>query len=69
MVTPDQVAAVVPGGVAPAEPSLVGFAVRVDDLGHVADLLAHNGVPLRTAGGRLVVDGADACGSAVLFEE
>jgi hypothetical protein len=68
VVTPEQVGSIVPGGVAPDVPSLVGFAILVADLDRVADLLTRNGVPFQTAGGRLVVAAADACGSAVLFE-
>jgi hypothetical protein len=65
---PEQLGSIVPGGIAPAEPSLAGFAVRVADLDRVRGLLARNGVPVQAAGGRLVVAAADACGSAVLFE-
>jgi len=68
VVTPDQVGSIVPGGTAPADPSLVGFTVLVADLDRVADLLTRNGVPFQAAGGRLVVAAADACGCAVLFE-
>ena len=66
VVSPDQVGEVVPGGVAPAVPSMVGFTVAVADLDRVRNLLDGNHVPFREFGGRLVV--ADACGSAVLFE-
>jgi hypothetical protein len=68
VVTPEQVHGIVPGSVAPADPSLVGFTVLVADLGHVADLLARNNVPFQTVGARLAVAAADACGCAVLFE-
>jgi hypothetical protein len=68
VITPEQVARIVPGGVAPAEPSLVGFTVLVSDLERVADVLARNGVPFQAAGSRLAVAAADACGCAVLFE-
>ena len=68
VVTPEQVGTIVPGSSAPAEPALVGFAVRVADLDRVADLLTRNEVPFQAVGARLVVGAADACGSAVLFE-
>jgi catechol 2,3-dioxygenase-like lactoylglutathione lyase family enzyme len=68
VVSPDQVTDVVPGGAAPAVPSMVGFTVAVADLGGVRDLLADAGVPFGEHQGRLVVAAADACGSAVLFE-
>lgn len=68
VITPDQVGEVVPDGVAPAEPSMVGFTVAVADLDRVRELLNGNDVPFREFGGRLVVAAADACGSAVLFE-
>ena len=68
VVTPDQVGSIVPGGAAPADPSLVGFTTLVADLDRVADLLTRNGVPFQAVGARLVVAAADACGCAVLFE-
>jgi catechol 2,3-dioxygenase-like lactoylglutathione lyase family enzyme len=68
VVSPAAVGQVVPGGMAPAEPSLVGFVTKVADLDLVGDLLTANGVPFQRHQGRLVVDAADACGSAVLFE-
>lgn len=68
VVTPEQVASVVPGGAAPAVPSLVALVVLVADLDHVAELLERNSVPFQTAGRRLVVSAADACGCAVLFQ-
>jgi hypothetical protein len=68
VVTPDQVGSIVPGGTAPADPSLVGFTILVADLDRVADLLTWNGVPFQATGTRLVVAAADACGCAVLFE-
>ena len=69
VITPDQVGSIVPGGAAPANPSLVGFTALVTDLNRVADLLTRNGVPFLPADDRLVVTAADACGCAVLFEE
>lgn len=68
VVTPEQVSAIVPGGAAPAQPSLAGFSVLVADLDQVAELLTANGVPVQAVGARLAVAAADACGSAVLFE-
>ncbi len=69
VVSPEHVGDVVPGGRAPAEPSMVGFTTAVDDLGRVRELLKENGVPFKEHGGRLVVAASDAGGSAVLFEE
>jgi catechol 2,3-dioxygenase-like lactoylglutathione lyase family enzyme len=68
VITPEQVSGTVPGGTAPANPSLVGFTTLVADLDHVADLLTRNSVPFQITGTRLVVAAADACGCAVLFE-
>jgi hypothetical protein len=68
VVTPDQVGSIVPGGTAPADPSLVGFTTLAADLDRVADLLTRNGVPFQATGTRLVVAAAEACGCAVLFE-
>jgi catechol 2,3-dioxygenase-like lactoylglutathione lyase family enzyme len=68
VLSPEHVGDIVPGGVAPADPSLVGFVVRVADLDTVGRLLAANGVPYQEHQGRLVVSAEDACGSAVLFE-
>jgi hypothetical protein len=68
VVTPEQVDSIVPGGAAPADPSLAGFTTLVADLDRVADLLTRNGVPFQATGARLVVAAADACGCAVLFE-
>lgn len=68
VVTPEHVGDIVPCGVAPAEPSLVGFTVQVVDPGVVAALLRDNGVPFEQVGERLVVGAADACGAAVIFQ-
>jgi hypothetical protein len=68
VVTPEQVGSIVPGGTAPAHPSLVGFTTLVADLDRVSDLLTRNSVPFRAVGARLEVGAADACGCAVLFE-
>jgi catechol 2,3-dioxygenase-like lactoylglutathione lyase family enzyme len=68
VVTPEQVGSVLPGSAAPAEPSLVGLTVLVADLDRVSDLLAGNGIPFRSAGGKLVIAAEDACGCAVRFE-
>jgi hypothetical protein len=68
VVTPEQVAGIVPGGTAPAVPSLVGFTVLVADLDHVAALLDRNDVQFQAVGTRLVVSAADACGCTVQFE-
>ncbi len=65
----ERVGSIVPGGTAPADPSLVGFTTLVTDLNRVADLLTRNGVPFHAAGDRLVVAAADACGCAVLFTQ
>jgi hypothetical protein len=59
---------ILPGSVAPADPSLVGFTALVADLDRVSDLLTRNQVPFQVADGRLVVAAADACGCAVRFE-
>jgi hypothetical protein len=69
VVTAERVGSIVPGGTAPADPSLVGFTTLVTDLNRVADLLTRNGVPFQAAGDRLVVAAADACGCAVLFTQ
>jgi catechol 2,3-dioxygenase-like lactoylglutathione lyase family enzyme len=68
VVTPEQVGNFVPGTVAPADPSLVGFTVLVADLDRVSGLLTRNRVPFQVADGRLAVAAADACGCAVTFE-
>jgi hypothetical protein len=68
VIPPDQVGEIIPGGTAPAEPSMVGFAVAVTDLDVVRHLLAGNDVPFQELAGRLVVAAADACGSAVIFD-
>jgi hypothetical protein len=68
VVSPEQVKSIVPDGVAPAVPSLVGFAVAVAELGHVRELLQRNSVPFREYKGRIIVGASFACGSAVLFE-
>jgi hypothetical protein len=68
VVTPEQVGSVLPGSAAPTEPSLVGLTVLVADLDRVSDLLAGNGIPFRSAGGKLVIAAEDACGCAVRFE-
>jgi hypothetical protein len=68
VLSPRQVAEVVPGGEAPAVPSMVGFVVAVADLDVVSRVLYEHRVPFQVLGARLVVDAADACGSAVLFE-
>jgi len=69
VVTAERVGSIVPGGTAPADPSLVGLTTLVTDLNRVADLLTRNGVPFHAAGDRLVVAAADACGCAVLFTQ
>jgi catechol 2,3-dioxygenase-like lactoylglutathione lyase family enzyme len=68
VVAPDQVTRVVPGGTAPAVPSLVGLTVQVTDLDQLAGLLKHNEVPFQLTDERLVVSAADACGAVVRFE-
>jgi catechol 2,3-dioxygenase-like lactoylglutathione lyase family enzyme len=69
VVTPDQVGDVVPGAVAPAVPSLVGFTVQVADPAAVVALLTANGVPFRTPDDRVVVAAEDAAGSVVVFRK
>jgi len=68
VVTPEQVGELIPGAVAPAVPSLVGFTVAVADLDCARRLLEKNLVRFQEFQGRLVVSAADACGSAVVFE-
>jgi hypothetical protein len=68
IVSPERVGEIIPGGVAPAEPSMVGFTVVVADLNDVRELLKKNGVPFREFQGRLAVAASDACGSVVMFE-
>jgi catechol 2,3-dioxygenase-like lactoylglutathione lyase family enzyme len=68
VVSPDRVDEIVPGGVAPAEPSMIGFTVAVTDVDGAGDLLTKNHVPFQAFRGRLVVAAADACGSVVVFE-
>ncbi len=65
---PERVGEIVPGGAAPAEPSMVGFTVAVTDMDNVRELLNKNQVSFQEFRGRLVVAAADACGSFVLFE-
>jgi catechol 2,3-dioxygenase-like lactoylglutathione lyase family enzyme len=47
VVSPQRVSEIVPGGNAPAEPSMIGFAVAVTDVDGVGELLKKNRVPFR----------------------
>ena len=64
---PEAVPTLIPGARPPAVPSLVGYSVAVTDLAATRHLLADRGVRCRATNDSIVVDAADAAGSAVTF--
>lgn len=67
VVAPDAVAALLPGAVPPAVPSLVGFTVAVTDLAATRALLTDRRVPFTAVADDLLVPAAEAAGATVTF--
>jgi hypothetical protein len=67
VVSPEALPALIPGAVAPAVPSLVGFTVGVDDLVATRALLTGRGVAFDAVDGGVLVGAAEAAGATVTF--
>jgi hypothetical protein len=67
VIGPDHLGAVVPGFAAPTYPFLAGFTVAAD-MDAARRVLSGQAVDFKVHDGRIVVQGHDAAGAAVLFE-
>jgi len=69
VVSPAALPGLIPGAVAPAIPSLIGFTVTVVDLAATRALLADRDVPFDTLGAGVLVPAGHAAGATVTFTE